>query len=366
VWLVGILLAVTFWPGLSGAAEASRWATLCLLVPTALFFVRVELTVIHLLGGLLFIYALASIIWTPVRFDGVAELMQLTILAGAFLIGAGGKIEGLWNGLGLGLLVSSAVCIAQAFNIQPVTNLGGGDPAGLFINADVLAEITAVVFIALVFERSWLAVGLLPALILSDSRSAIVAVFVVGACAGWCKWRWRVLYGLPLLAGAALLTAHKWFQIVSTTSRLDIWRDTWDGLSLWGNGIGSFYSTFPAYATHLDQLYQPAHAHNDLLELAFNFGIVFATVAALLLLAVYWYADFKDKMLLTAMGTMSMVGFPLHSPSTVFVFGIVAGCAARNWNVLRSFKFRSRSELHEGEQRSDYAGPGTSGAHISV
>src|ERR1019366_1160883 len=101
--VVVFLLAVTFWPGLAGAAEASRWASLCILIPIALFFVQVRLTVVHVVGGLLLGWAALSLMWTPVRYDGVAALMQLTILAGAFLIGSGCKVEGLWKGLGWGL-----------------------------------------------------------------------------------------------------------------------------------------------------------------------------------------------------------------------------------------------------------------------
>jgi O-antigen ligase len=361
--VVGFLLAATFWPGLAGAAEASRWASLCILVPIALFFVRVRLTFVHLVGGFLFGWAVLSLMWTPVWYDGVAALMQLTILVGAVLIGAGGKVDGLWKGLGLGLLVSSALCIFQALGFHPVIDAGQA-PAGLFVNQDVLAEITAVVFIALVFERLWLAVGLLPALILTGCRSALIAVFVVGGIAGWRKWRWRILYGLPLLVGGVLLTATKWSN--GDSPRIDMWRDTLAGLTTWGSGIGSFYSAFPKYATLTSDLYQPAHAHNDLLELAFELGIIPAVIAALLVLALAWRANFKEQMLLIALGIMSMVGFPLHSPSTVFVFGIVAGCAARNWSVLRAFKFGGGYNLHKGRERPDYAAAGTSGEIISI
>ena len=355
---VGFLLAATYWPGLAGAAEASRWASLCVLVPIALFFVQVRLTVTHLVGGLLFGWAVLSLMWTPVWYDGVAALMQFIVLAGAVLIGASRGAGSLWKGLGYGLLLSSVVCVVQALGFQPVADTGSAS-SGLFVNPDVLAEITAVVFIALVFERSWLAVGLLPALFLTECRSALIAVFVVGAIAGWRKWRWRVLYSLPLLVGGVLLTATKWSN--GDSPRLDMWRDTLAGLTTWGNGIGSFYSAFPKYATLTSDLYQPAHAHNDLLELAFELGVVPAALAIALLLALVWRANFKDRCLLIALGIMSMVGFPLHSPSTVFVFGIVEGCAARNWSVLRAFKFGGGYNLYKGCEQPDYATAGTCG-----
>jgi hypothetical protein len=290
--------------------------------------------------------------------------MQLTVLAGAFLIGGSGA-GNLWKGLGWGLLVSSAVCLLQAFGFHPVIDLASTASAGLFVNPDVLGEITAVVFIALVLERSWLlALGLLPALVLSESRSALVAVFVCLAVMGWRRWGLKVLYGLPLLVGAVMLTAHKW--VGGESPRLAMWRDTWDGLTMWGRGIGSFYSTYPLYATRLDQLYQPSHAHNDLLELAFEIGVIPAVVCLALVLALAWRASFKDRLLLTALGIMSMVGFPLHSPSTVFVFGIVAGCAARNWNVLRAFKFGGGYKLHQWGERPSYGATGASIPHLPI
>src|ERR1017187_1438633 len=191
---VGFILAATYWPGLSGAAEASRWASLCLLVPIALFFVRVEWTAVHVVGSLLFGWAVLSLLWTPVWYDGVAALMQLTILAGAFLIGASRGAGSLWKGLGCGLLFSSIICIVQALGFQPVADTGAAS-SGLFVNPDVLAEITAVVFIALILERLWwLAAGFTPALVLSDCRSALLAVFVAGTLIVWRRWRWRVLY----------------------------------------------------------------------------------------------------------------------------------------------------------------------------
>jgi O-antigen ligase len=220
----------------------------------------------------------------------------------------------------------------------------------LFVNPNILAEITAVVFVALVYESNWLAVGLLPTLALADCRSALLAIFVCLAFMGWQRWRWKVLYGLPAVALGASLTAYKW-PTTDGTYRLDMYRDTWAGLSAWGNGIGSFYSTYPKYATHLDQLYQPFHAHNDLLELAFELGVIPASLALLLLLALFIYAGPKDRLLLTALGIISMVGFPLHVPSTVFVFGIVAGSAARSWASLRGLKSSSGRGLHQSGQR---------------
>jgi hypothetical protein len=91
-----------------------------------------------------------------------------------------------------------------------------------------------------------------------------------------------------------------------------------------------------------------------------------ALFAFIIVLALFWWASYKDRCLLLALAIMSMVGFPLHSPSTVFVFGIVAGCAARNWNVLRGFKFGSGRELHKRGQRSNYAEAGTGGQSLPV
>src|SRR5580658_8312104 len=114
--LIGFIVAITFWPGMAGAAETSRWASLCILVPIGLFCVTIRPTIVHCIGGALIAYMVLSMLWTPVQYDGIAELMQIAIIAGAFLIGHDSStLIPLFRGLGLGLCVLSVISIAQMF-----------------------------------------------------------------------------------------------------------------------------------------------------------------------------------------------------------------------------------------------------------
>lgn len=149
--LLCFIVAVTFWPGMAGAADASRWASLCVLVPIGLFFVVIRPTVIHVIGALLIGYMALSMLWTPVGFDGVAELMQVAVIAGMFLIGhETDDLTPLYRGLGLGLWVSSGIAIAQWLGYEPVVIVAPDNTPGLFINPNTMGEIAAVVILGLV------------------------------------------------------------------------------------------------------------------------------------------------------------------------------------------------------------------------
>lgn len=354
--MFGFLVAVMFWPGQAGAAEASRWALLCVAVPTALFFVRPKLNVIHWVGMLFLAWAIISLAWTPVRYDGLNELMQLMIFAGMFLVGQS-DLGKLYQGLGLGLCVSSVICIAQALGFHLVTSAAADASTGLFVNQNILAEITAAVFVALLCQRSWwLAAGLLPAIILSQCRSAILALAICAAYAAWRKWRWWSVAALPpVMIVAGLLTVAKSLRADSWHYRLDMWRDAIDGLTVWGHGIGSFYSVYPAFETRMDSLYQPAHVHNDLLEFVFELGVPGLILICLLVGLIVWKAQHRERMVMLAIGVTAMFGFPLHSPATVFLFGAVAGCSARGWDYFSLMQFCRGLSIYSRGERSDLA-----------
>lgn len=367
MFLLGLLLAICFWPGQSGAAEASRWALLFVAVPISLWFVRIKSTPIHWLGCAVLLWSVASLIWAPVRYDGAAELMQMAVMAGAFLVGHSlDDLGPFYRGLGYGLCVSSFLAIVQALGYHPITDLGGYS-AGLFVNSSILGEITVAAIVVLACGRNWwLVAALFSALVLSQCRSALLAIGVCCIAMAWERWRWRAVAAVPLISAALFFVSPRWLQSDTLNQRLMLWCDTLDGLTFWGHGIGSFYSVYPAFEVRMNQLYQPAHAHNDLLEFAFELGMPAAIVLCIICGLVLFGARRRERLGLLAVLVTSLFGFPLHAPSTVFLFGIMAGCAARAWRPVRDFKFHRRPILYPSRQRFDDAGARARGVAISV
>lgn len=340
--LLGFLIAVAYWPGLSFGAVGSRWTVLCVALPIMLCLHEIRPTRYHFGILALIGWGFFSLMWTPVGYDGIFALIQLITICGCFCLGSVyPNLGGLYRGMGLGLIVSSGLCILQAMHYEPVQIVADGSPPpGLFINPDMLGELCIVVLIALLLTRQyWIATLTLPALILSQSRTAMVAgaicalVYVVRS--GRLKWLWAL--PLPILMIYAI-APYKWAVNPTGGGRIDLWLDTIQGLSFWGHGIGSYYSTFIVHATHLDAFhYQPDVAHNELLQTAFELGIPATLLALYLVVALWKNAGETEQYLLLAFAAICMLAFPLHNPATAALFGVVAGHSSRaRDNILGS------------------------------
>lgn len=353
---LGCLVAVMFWPGMAGAADASRWALLAVAIPLLLCFVDIVPGRIHAIGALLLIWAIVSWLWTPVPYDGLAALVGVVILAGCFVIGhAIEDLKPLYRGLAIGLGVSSVIAILQALGYHPVITVDEGEVnAGLFVNPNMLGEIAALTFVALVASGQWLwTPAVLPALLLSQSRASLAAIGVCGVIWCWHRLRFYTFALVPLLVAVAFLVApSKWLHGPGFDYRLIIWRDTLQGLTIFGRGIGSYYAAFLQYATHIDKIaYQPAHAHNEFLELCFELGLPGAALFATFAVLVFRQAQAPERMVLLALFVIASFGFPLHTPATVFLVGVVAGFAARSRHTVGDRKLQSRSTLYPRLER---------------
>lgn len=371
--LLGFTIAAIYWPGMAGAEESSKWVAAYILLPAFLFTIRIKPNRLYVVGIGLLVWAVTSLLWTTVPDDGYLTLIQFCVIACAFVIGHSSEdLRPLYAGFGLGLLISSGLAILQASGYSPVLIMAFGTlPAGVFLNPNLMGETAAIVIVALMVERVWwLGVGILPALILSESRSALLAAMVCGvlfAIRRWPKW---TLIGTPLVAGAIYaITDAKWLASPFGGERWEIWRETGNGIlahPLTGWGIGSFYSTFPKFDTALNWWQATSHAHNDLLEFAFELGIPAAIVVVLLVLALAWRAKERDRLVLVAIGITAMFGFPLHTGATAVLFGLVAGHTARAWNCARDSQFHRRHSLHGWHGQGGLSPTGYGGEVVSA
>ncbi len=130
--------------------------------------------------------------------------------------------------------------------------------------------------------------------VLSRSRAGLLTLCLAGLLVALIGWRrrqesWHVVLGVGLPAAGTLLAvaalgvggALGRFRALlrgdnSVTGRLEVWGDTlraWTDMPLVGTGVGSFDQVYP---TRVEEpyLFHFAHAHNDLLQLLFEDGLL--------------------------------------------------------------------------------------------
>lgn len=358
---------IAYVPGWSGAATVPRWALLFAVVPAVAMFTQCyRFTIIHGLGVALLSYAALSLLWTPNGWDGLDALAKLLLLAALFHVGAAlPSLKPVYVGAALGIWVNSAVVIAQIAN-------GAEDPpflaSGLFFNRNYLVEPAALVLIGVVVHRLWwLVPGLLPSVLplallmpwnygasardllaLPQGRGALLALAAAGILAlpGRTSRAIAALAALAALGLVALLATN-----ASLPQRAIIWLSTLDGMTWWGNGLGSFYTLFPSHAPAWDFLVsRPVHAHNDFLELIYDLGL--GGLPFLAVLAGAYVAPWRaEHFVLAGLMVEAAFGFPLHLPATVFVGGLVAGHACRECASLRDVLARGGMALCASMER---------------
>lgn len=360
LFYLSLALSLAFWPDTPGAAIAPKYALLYVALPASLFWLRLRLNTINVLGVVLIAWAAASFLWTGSKLDGIDEIAKLVLVIGcAFLIGQETTdLRPAYLGLAIGLVASSGVSIAQYMGFNPVVT---GDfqphvtPPGLWVNPNTQAEISVPVFAAALMSFHWrrwwpLLVGMLPAAFFGHARGPLIGLAL--AAFVWCVSRWRFKAVLALVPiGLALLFAapDKWRDGHSLDEHVAIWSDTIDGVSAWGRGIGSFYTLFPEHATREDtSRARPDHAHSDPLELLFELGWPGAVLCAALFLACLFGAAETERLVIICLAVEAATGFPLHNAGTQYLFGLVAGHAARGWHRLRDDQSDGRMALRAG------------------
>jgi hypothetical protein len=133
-------------------------------------------------------------------------------------------------------------------------------------------------------------------------------------------------------------------------------------MNWFGHGIGSFYIDFPffqegGFARRFD------HAHNDLLELGYEFGVLALLPVVLWLFAVAHYSPISA--VLAVFAVEGCFGFPLFLPVTGALGAISAGHLCGTWERVRSRQLAWQRGIRTGtrqfELRRREAPPSTSG-----
>jgi len=350
LFLLGFGVITAYIPGIFGASISTGWLFLFLVVPFLLLFCEIKLG----LGFIFIIYAALSLSWTEILNIAWFHFLQLVVLGCVFIIGQNlteKQLQIIFKGLALGLGISAVVTIAQKLGY----NLGiysiGYLPAGLFINPNILSEVSALILVSLiVFKLWWWIPVTLPGLILVQSRAAFVALGMGLLITAW-KYNKYLAFGLIILVGL-MGSYFYWgrFSLVSFQERIDIWKDTIQGFKFFGNGVGSYEALFPYYATHVNtEIARPRYAHNDLLNLIFEFGV--ASFLFLMVLFNAFRSNKPETAILFTVCIISLFTYPLHIPTPAFIAFLVAGYltadTSYNWSIWNNW----RSNLFTGIER---------------
>lgn len=319
----GLLLAVAWLPGSLGASILGRLLVAALLPWLILPIVpRMSLSLRSVPLAVFVIWTACSAGWSPAPADALWGLLQLFIASGCFLLGlSADDDEPFYVGLGLG------VPLAMAF--------GGFNP-----NFDLGGEAAAVATVGLAALDSPFVIIPLAAVLLAHSKGALLGL-LVASLAGFRSWWFRGLL-VCLVAGLAWYrgSGEGW---ASLYERWDIWRDTWAGLSVFGHGLGSFFTAYPWAASYQDVIMRPVeHAHNDFLEIVFEQGYVGGLLAICALVFLVWgRVRTVSGLVLIAVCAEAMVGFPLHNPITMVVAAFAVGGLCRRRMVYLSSAYVS-------------------------
>lgn len=351
--LFGFLLTSLYCPFIEGAAVAPRWLMISAVVPMMLLGLmiagrRVVVTWAHVAGAAFLGWAALSLAWSATPYDSVDALWKLALLGGCFALGS---LVDDWRpfliGCALGLAVSSAMVVFELFTGLRIEMVSGAKwmtfYAALFGNRNYLGEAVALVLVGMIAlsgqqgrlpKRFWLLVGaLLPALLLSGSRTGLLAVIAV---LGWALWPRHLRWLLFALGGAAVVPfvgVAYWFSSTGILDRLRIWSDAVLGLTWLGRGVGSFGGALPAHFTD-PMVSRNAYAHNDLLQIGFELGLPGAALAVwfcwLILrgpIVVAGYAR-SYRLIFAAFLVEGCFGFPFYLPVSGAVGFLMAGGVA--------------------------------------
>lgn len=352
LFILGFGVITAYIPGIIGASISTGWLFLLIVAPILFLYCKLELGI----GFFFIIYASISLLWTEVLNIAWFHLLQLIVLSIVFVIGQNIKdLTPIFKGLAFGLGLASIVAIAQKFGYTGVYTLKN-TTASLFINPNIYSEISAILLVALiVFKLWWWVPVTLPGLILVQSRAAFLALGI-----GLFIWAWQTnkRLAVALILAVGMIGAYFYwdrFSFNSIQERLDIWADTLNGFKFLGNGVGSFEALFPYYATHIDtELARPRYAHNDLLQIGFEFGI--GSILFIMALINVFKSRKSEVVILFTVFIISMFTYPLHIPTTSFIAFLVAGYlsvgTSYNWIVWdnwRSILFKRFTTERYGE-----------------
>ncbi len=200
---------------------------------------------------------------------------------------------------------------------------------GLLVNQNYLAEAALMAAVWAFHYNRWFLLPLAPALLIPLAKGPLLvgAVLLTGWVWGKSK---PVALLCALLAVGGLLTLVEFDPLGSEGARLQMALNTLAMISPWGNGAGSFWSTYPAFhnavvdtlVSGYTMINHPKSAHNDFLTVVSELGAVGVILFGFLV----WLAMAESRLkyvLLSFLGA-GLFAHPLLVPSSAAIAAIVA------------------------------------------
>jgi hypothetical protein len=351
VFLFGLLVAIAFWPGVLDPASTLRWTVIAIGAP-ALLLAHAERLPKPLNGaGLATLIAiLASILWSSDPLTGIDQGAHLIALAGVFCLGATvSNLRPVWAGMGVGMVITAGVAIAQHFGWQGAFQAAA--PGGLSVNRDLMAEGGMAVMIAAVTYSIWWAIPAAAIVLLFGASKAAYG----GMAAALALWLWKRNRAASIaLFAAIVIVAILMVRLLhpSMEHRLSIWFDALQELAWLGHGLGSYSFDF----------YVNEHAHSEPIQMLYELGVFAALPFAIAYHLLRDSHDEPERYILAGLVAVSFYDFPLHMPLTAFAFALAAGhLAARRHCVQR----RALPVGEPGESRDPLGAVISTGIHLA-
>lgn len=325
-------LSICFIPFFYGGATNVRWIYLALTTPLLVLLSKLnKFTILHLTGLLFFTWSFITILWSFNQYDSINQLFNLLVITQVFVLGS--RLESLkeiFVGLALGLGVSSFS--VYYFNM----------PGGLFVNPSMLGEVAILTTIGLIIYKLWWFIPIVLPSVFTGSRGVLLAGISTLIMWVWSKSKFlAVCLTIPIFV-ASFLSYKFDIRLGSVVERFDLWQDTFNGLNVFGQGIGSYHSAYPYYASLLDTFkYRAMYAHNDLLNIFFELGII-GVILTVIFIGLLLKEKCNEKYIICCFITLSLFSFPFYMPVSAFVLAIVAGFMSRNFNNIFDQSFNSR------------------------
>jgi len=294
-------------------------------------------------------------LWTAAPYDSIPRVWGFALFLGAFVIGSGlnkDDFKGCMYFAFAGLVVNAGFSIVDFIDPNIIlTNdqYTKGDvkslkglTAGLQTNPNYLGQLGILIGLGLIaMKGKWdkimgalaLGFGFIPL-----AKSAIVAALVIGGVYAFKKIKNKIIaLMLVAIVGSALLGGAI-YRNPPFQDRPALYLNSVTLLSAFGTGAGSFWAVWPKAAYAIiesgESFYRsgkrPRTAHNDVLTISIETGMVGGGIYLLFLISIYSTARNRESVrpalvLFSGFLIIGLFSFPMFIPAQMFLAAVSAG-----------------------------------------
>ena len=296
-------------------AMAPRWAILSLspLIALRMGDTLAPVSIIAIL------YLALTLLWSPDRFMGAYLLWHFIVLA-VIVSRETRDLESVFWAIGLGLAINTVFVIMQIDGLNPVNGTPGLASPGLFFNRNQQNCFVALAIVGLLSIRDWRAFCLaifvsLPLWTSPIQRAPLIGLAAAGAFLFIRRWPLMLPACVILIVGMVFNLVSEPARFTGVLMRVETWARMSEGLTFFGHGIGSFYWASPFME----------YAHNDLLQIAYEFGVPGFLAALAFLCYCLVSGPIVPRLILVVFAVEGLFDFPLYQPASAFLAAMAAG-----------------------------------------